>query len=430
MYVKREVLDAIGDLDEAYGMSYEDTDFCLRAWQAGFRCLYVPGSRLVHLEGVTRGTEMGPRERAAQEHFWDTWRSFFHERPVTAPDGGLRIVYALNYLGPSGGIRVIIEHLNRLAERGHHPELLSLGDDPGWLELRVPHRSFADYDEMADHLDAQEAIKVATWWETGRPVWIGSVRRGIPVFYVQDIEDSYYRGDVRGGEEVLAGYKPEFDYLTTSRYNQDKLAELGRPSTPIPVGIDGTVFRVRGDVERERDVLIALGRKHYLKNFEMTFLAWQQMHPRPRLWLFGNEPDAAPAHPLITYHELPDDEQINELLNRATVFVQTSVHEGFCLPAIEAMAAGAPVVTTDSHGNRDYIEPGRNCLLVPQGDHRELARTLEGLFADRALQDELRAGGLETAAHYEWGPIMDEVEGYYRGLAERARQPGSELSVL
>src|SRR5262249_14515897 len=150
-------------------------------------------------------------------------------------------------------------------------------DDPGWLELRVPHRSFATYDEMADHLDAQEAIKVATWWETGRPVWIGSVRRGIPVFYVQDIEDSYYRGDARGGEEVLAGYKPEFDYLTTSRYNQDKLIELGRPSTPIPVGIDGTVFRVRGEVERERDVLIALGRRHYLKNFEMTYLAWQQM---------------------------------------------------------------------------------------------------------------------------------------------------------
>ncbi len=37
MYVRREVLDAVGELDEAYPMAYEDVDLCLRAWRAGWR---------------------------------------------------------------------------------------------------------------------------------------------------------------------------------------------------------------------------------------------------------------------------------------------------------------------------------------------------------------------------------------------------------
>ena len=63
MYVRREVLERIGLLDERYPMAYEDVDWCLRAWQAGFRVLYFPAARLVHHESVTRGTERG-RARA------------------------------------------------------------------------------------------------------------------------------------------------------------------------------------------------------------------------------------------------------------------------------------------------------------------------------------------------------------------------------
>ena len=63
--------------------------------------------------------------------------------------------------------------------------------------------------------------------------------------------------------------------------------------------------------------------------------------PRPELCLFGVEPELAPAGH-SRYVTAPTDEGVNELLNQATVFVQTSVHEGFCLPPLEAMAAGDP----------------------------------------------------------------------------------------
>ena len=49
------------------------------------------------------------------------------------------------------------------------------------------------------------------------------------------------------------------------------------------------------------------------------------------------------------------------------MFVQTSRHEGFCLPPLEAMAAGAPVVCTDAHGNRDFCVRRRE---LPDGGAR------------------------------------------------------------
>ena len=79
--------------------------------------------------------------------------------------------------------------------------------------------------------------------------------------------------------------------------------------------------------------------------------------------MFGIEPELGPEHG-ARYFERPSDERVNELFNQATVFVQTSRHEGFCLPLLEAMAAGTPVVSTDAHGNRDFCRDGENCLIA------------------------------------------------------------------
>ena len=51
--------------------------------------------------------------------------------------------------------------------------------------------------------------------------------RGVPVFFVQDIETSYYPTDERMRDAVLASYRHEFHYLTISGWNADRLRELG-----------------------------------------------------------------------------------------------------------------------------------------------------------------------------------------------------------
>jgi GT2 family glycosyltransferase len=426
MYVRRECLEAIGGrFDEAYGMAFEDTDWCLRAWDAGWRVYYCPFSTLTHLESKTRGMVQGERELASQRLFWERWRAWLDERAVTDADGGLRIVYVSEDTGVGGGHRVVFQHLVALQDAGHHVELWSLGERPGWFDLGdIPVRSFASYLELEAALEPIAAIKVATWWVTAETVWPASVRHGIPAYFVQDIETSYYDHDPGIHGRILDSYRLEFHYLTTSGWNAERLREMHIAARVAPPGIDPGRFFPRDDVERRDDVVLALGRTDPLKDFALTRSAWAALpEPRPELWLFGIEPALADA-PGIRYVERPPDEQVNELLNTATVFVQTSRHEGFCLPILEAMAAGVPVVCTDADGNRDFCRDGENCLM-PEPSPEAVAAAIRCLLEDAALCERLVAAGLETAAAYAWPARAADVQRFFAALVPTGAQARS-----
>jgi GT2 family glycosyltransferase len=413
MYICRDTLDAVGSFDEEFPMAFEDVDYCLRAWEAGREVRYEPRARLTHVESPTRGTAVGERERRSKERFWAKWGDWFDGRSVRTPDGGLRIVYVTEDTGVGGGHRDIFEHLNRLRERGHDAELYSLGGQPDWFDLRAPVRSFANYRELAAALAPVEAIKVATWWGTADAVWRASLTQGIPAYFVQDIETSYYPNDPRAQDHVLASYREEFGYMTISSWNQERLRELGLSSELIPPGIDLDNFR-KLDVPKREDVMLAIGRSLPLKNLPLTIDAWKELDPRPELWMFGIEPELGPRHG-ARYFERPSDERVNELFNQATVFVQTSRHEGFCLPLLEAMAAGTPVVSTDAHGNRDFCRDGENCLIA-EPDPASVSGALARLFGDPALRARLAEAGLATVHEYAWERRIDELEQFFLGL--------------
>ncbi len=304
MYMTRAALDRVGVLDEGYPMAYEDVDWCLRAWEEGLEVRYEPLAEITHLESVTRGTELGERERASQERFWSRWGDWFDRRDVSAPGGGLRIVYVTEDTGVGGGHRDVFEHLNRLRARGHDAELWTLGGEPDWFPLEAPVRTFGDYAELAAALAPVAAIKVATWWNTARWVWRASVTRGIPVYFVQDIETSYY-ADVAMQHRVIASYREEFRYMTISGYNREGLKALGLSAELIPPGIDLDNFRPV-DVPRRDDVVLAVGRSLPLKNLPLTIDAWERLAPRPELWMFGVEPELSPGDG-ARYFERPSD---------------------------------------------------------------------------------------------------------------------------
>jgi GT2 family glycosyltransferase len=428
MYIRREVLDGVGLFDEEYGMGYEDVDYCLRAWETGYSVVYGPSAQLHHHESITRGTIVAERERKSQEVFWRRWGTFFDERQVLNGDGSLRVVYVTHDTVVGGGHRVVFEHLNGLTERGHDAQLWTLGTEPDWFDLRCPVRSFADYEALVAALAPLQAIKVATWWATATPVWRASIVHGLPVYLVQDIETSYYPEYPEVQNRVLNSYRPEFRYLTTSSWNQQQLHELGLGAELISPGVDLSRFRPLSDSSRSNGMLLAVGRSNPLKNLSLTLDAWMRLpHPRPELCLFGIEPKLA-RKPGIRYITAPTDQEVNKLLNQTTVFLQTSAHEGFCLTALEAMAAGAPVVCTDAHGNRDFCANGRNCLM-PEAQPSAVAAALDRLLADPALRSRLGQAGIATANVYAWGPRIDALERFMFEIARPKKIAASTDAV-
>jgi glycosyltransferase involved in cell wall biosynthesis len=419
MYVKSAVIDEIGLLDPEYPMAYEDVDWCLRAWEAGYAVVYEPAAILDHAESTTRSREPGPRELCSQERFWEPWEPFFAARDVGAEGDRLRIVCVTEGTDVGGGHRLVFEDINSLHDRGHEVSLFTLGPPPDWFDLWGLVRTFADYDELAQALAPLQAIKVATWWRTAPHVWRASVVAGIPVYFVRDIETTYYPDGESTRHRVLAGYRGEFRYLTTSTWNRDRLRELGHEAGLVVPGIDLDTFRPLGR-PRHESVVLAIGRTNRLKRFDLTVGAWGELRePRPRLQLFGVEPEVAP--PGADYVLAPSDGRVNELLNECTVFVQTSSHEGFALPPLGAMAAGAAVVCTDADGNRDYCRDGVNCLM-PAPEPRAIAAAIERVVSDPDLRVRLGQGGIETARRYDIDRRAAELDRFLAGLAPRDRR--------
>jgi GT2 family glycosyltransferase len=63
MLVRRDVMERIGLFDTGYFMYYEDSDFCVRARQAGFTLRYVPSARMWHKVATSSGGEGTPLHR-------------------------------------------------------------------------------------------------------------------------------------------------------------------------------------------------------------------------------------------------------------------------------------------------------------------------------------------------------------------------------
>lgn len=74
--------------------------------------------------------------------------------------------------------------------------------------------------------------------------------------------------------------------------------------------------------------------------------------------------------------------------------------EGFYLPALEAMAAGAATIVTDCVGNRDYARAGETCLM-PAASAEALAAAVQRLDEDAELRARLVVAGQREAARHD-----------------------------
>lgn len=80
LLVRRSAFEALGGFDDQFAPAYyEDADLCLALRQAGYRVAYQPKAEVVHLEGVTSGTDIATGVKRHQEHnrpkFEQKWRS-------------------------------------------------------------------------------------------------------------------------------------------------------------------------------------------------------------------------------------------------------------------------------------------------------------------------------------------------------------------
>lgn len=118
-----------------------------------------------------------------------------------------------------------------------------------------------------------------------------------------------------------------------------------------------------------------------------------------------------------TVHRLGavDEDRLVDLYSAATVFAYPSLAEGFGLPVVEAMACGAPVVTSDRTSLPEVA--GDAARLVDPDDVDALYAALERLLGDPGERQRLSRAGLERCRRFTWTAAADGVLGVIRSLA-------------
>jgi glycosyltransferase involved in cell wall biosynthesis len=141
--------------------------------------------------------------------------------------------------------------------------------------------------------------------------------------------------------------------------------------------------------------------------------------------------EATPAqHAWLTKHKLEQrivflgrvhDEQLADYYRHALGLVFVSLYEGFGLPALEAMACGAPVIVSEVTSLPEVVDTAGLC--VNPREIGEIRQAIERLWRDRALRDALSTAGLKRARAFSWDKVAGRIREYLEHVCLDARQP-------
>jgi glycosyltransferase involved in cell wall biosynthesis len=104
--------------------------------------------------------------------------------------------------------------------------------------------------------------------------------------------------------------------------------------------------------------------------------------------------------PRVEWESYASPEELARLYQQASMLLLPSLHEGFGLTALEAMACGTPVITSNTSSLPEVV--GDAALLVDPLDTQALADAVLSLFTDQGLARELSARGRRRAGEFSW----------------------------
>ena len=303
-----------------------------------------------------------------------------------------------------------------------------------WLNYLWHRREWPPVESIAGPADVVHA---------GHPLLIPATHAA----QVVTVHDLYFlsnpestRGEIRRDYPDLARQhaRRADAVVTSSVYTRDALLQafdleprhvhLVRPGAP-------TWARLGQSPHAPRDgYVLFIGTLDGRKNLGVVLDAYEQLAAQgrriPRLVVAGGEGPGgepwlerirrAPLSALVTYRGYVPDADRDGLFEGARTVVLPSWDEGFGLPALEAMAAGIPVVVSNRGALPEVV--GAAGVLVDPADPQGWADTLERLGQDDDWARARGAAGLERARSFTWDAAAHALRAAYMAAIEHRRQ--------
>jgi glycosyltransferase involved in cell wall biosynthesis len=218
---------------------------------------------------------------------------------------------------------------------------------------------------------------------------------------------------------------------------------LGVPHNKIEVvrsGLDVDAYRITKNrelirseigVKEDQHLIVYAGRFRSVKGVEYGIRAFATALSEESSIHLALAGEGDQLHDLqLLVHELGIDDHITflgvrndmpELLSAADSVLMPSLTEGFPRTAIEAMAAGKPVIATRVGGTPEAIDDGINGILVPSKDISAMSSAIVRLSKDQALQKNLGEAGRQRAeSHYSVETYVTRLKDLYAKYSEES----------
>jgi glycosyltransferase involved in cell wall biosynthesis len=195
------------------------------------------------------------------------------------------------------------------------------------------------------------------------------------------------------------------------------------PASRIRVIHHGVVARRMPDLPREK-IILCVGAIQRRKNQVALVRAFRAAPPDWTLVLAGSQGYEAEAvlqevadSPVATRIQLTgyrSDDEMGKWYARASIFAFPSLDEGFGMPALEAMAAGIPVIAGNRSSLPEICEGA--ATFVDPADDEDLAQAIKLLTHDENLRGEMAAAGKLHAAKFRWEDAVQRTISAYEEL--------------
>jgi glycosyltransferase involved in cell wall biosynthesis len=331
----------------------------------------------------------------------------------------------------SGGYRVHYEMAERLSTRGHQVVVLHKTNSRRvWLRSKLwpllrhftPH-DFVPWFKFSSGLRLLVVMTVSrrtvpdtdvfvfTQWKTMRDL-PKLPRAAASVALVWD-----YESWAEGGSQLREAMRhalsqPELSLVAGSVAVEVMLDSMHlRPAAKISPGLDLGVFRCGCDPRERGDTIGFLNRPGPHRGIPDVLDALslvRDARAQTRIVVAGQSEADLP--PWAEWRPTPTDSDLVAFYNELAVFVLPSHAEGLGLPALEAMACGAAIVTTDNGGSREFARDEQNSLIVPTQTPPAMSAAIIRLLSDAKLRWRIAEAGLETAANFTWERAVDDAE--------------------
>lgn len=363
------------------------------------------------------------------------------------------LVDLLSYTGTKGGMETYARELYRaIGAANSEFEFVGLASkegfklDQSWFPGEVIDSGISGENRFIWAFG--ELVMVTRWAKKlgadliHSPATLGTMRRAVPsVVTMHDMlywshpelmSTGWYSGPVKWIERRAS--KTATRVLTISDVSRDEILKFLKvePSRLDVVPLAGTALpsadRSHYDPSTQ-GMILATGNRRPHKNWAGLIRALPLVDEalRPRLVITGSHGED-PLRPLVEelgmqqWVELKSwvsAEELEELYSTATVMAMPSFCDGFCLPALESMMAGLPVMLSDIPIYREVAADA--ALYFDPTDPASIARAITTAVTDTAGMNALAERGYARAQAFSWEKTAaSTLQTFRTALADRA----------